>query len=391
MKPLVILGSGLAGYSVAREWRKLDRDTPLLIITTDDGSFYSKPMLSNALSLKKTPAALANADAAAMASQLDATILTHRRVAAIAPSTREIVLHARAGGPLERFGYARLVLALGAEPRRAQLAGDGAGDVLCVNDLGDYRRFRDTLDGCRSVAILGAGLVGCEFANDLVASGYIVSVIDPAATPLARLLPEAAGQVLAQGLHESGICFHLGRSATAVRKREGGYVLAFADGGELEVDLVLSAIGLSPRVGLARAAGLEVNHGVCTDAWCRTSAPDIYALGDCAEMDGQFRPYVLPIMHAARALARTLAGDPQRVVFPVMPVSLKTPASPAVIAMPAQASGAWSVAFHPHDVRNSVRAICADPATGRTIGFALVGSAVSDKAPLLQEMSALPP
>ncbi len=108
-------------------------------------------------------------------------------------------------------------------------------------------------------------------------------------------------------------------------------------------------------------------------------------------MDGQIQPYVLPIMHAARALAQTLAGDPQRVVFPVMPVSLKTPASPAVIARPTDPSGAWTVVVHPQDVRNSVRAICADPATGRTIGFALVGSAVSDKAPLLQEMSALPP
>ncbi|KJK21407.1 hypothetical protein UB46_27245 [Burkholderiaceae bacterium 16] len=74
-----------------------------------------------------------------------------------------------------------------------------------------------------------------------------------------------------------------------------------------------------------------------------------------------------------------------------MPVSLKTPATPAVIATPTHPSGAWSIALHPHDVRNSIRAICTDPATGRTIGFALIGSAVNDKAPLLQEMSAPPP
>lgn len=391
MKPLVIIGSGLAGYSVAREFRKLDAATPLVIVTGDDGSFYSKPMLSNALSLKKTPASLANSDAIAMASQLNATILTQRQVAAIDASAREVLLHPCDTGHGERIGYARLVLALGAQPRRPHLGGDGAADILCVNNLDDYHRFRDALQGCRSVAILGAGLVGCEFANDLVTSGYIVSVIDPAATPLARLLPEAAGQVLAQGLHESGICFHLGRSAVAMHRREAGYVLTFADGGELESDLVLSAIGLSPRVRLAQAAGLDVGHGICTDAWCRTSVTDIYALGDCAEMEGAFHPYVLPIMHAARALARTLAGNPQRVVFPVMPVSLKTSASPAVIATPTHPSGTWSVALHPQDVRNSIRAICADTVTGRTIGFALVGSAVNDKAPLLQEMSAPSP
>jgi hypothetical protein len=87
--PLVIVGTGLAGYAVARELRKLDGDTPLVIVSRDDGSFYSKPSLSNALAMKKAPSELAGFDAQAMAAQLRAQIWTYRQVERIAHRTRD--------------------------------------------------------------------------------------------------------------------------------------------------------------------------------------------------------------------------------------------------------------------------------------------------------------
>jgi rubredoxin---NAD+ reductase len=379
--PVVIVGTGMAGYTVARELRKLDSTVPIVMISRDDGSFYSKPMLSNALAMKKEPQSLVSFDAMAMAAQLGAWIRVRQRVERILPAEHTLVVDNAL------VGYGKLVLATGADPRRLRLEGDGAGDVLSINDLDDYARFRLALTRCRSVAILGAGLIGCEFANDLAAAGYAVNLIDPAATPLARLLPQEVGEIFARGLDTGGIRFHPGRSVTRIDRLSDSYRLSFMEGEPIDADLVVSAIGLAPRTSLAAAAGLEIDQGIRTDAWCRTSAPDIYAIGDCAAIDGKVQPYVLPIMHAARALARTLAGEPTRVAFPVMPITVKTPASPAVVVTP-EGEGAWSIETAADAPAHAARAVCKDVASERPLGFALLGAAVDGKAALVKAMAA---
>lgn len=379
-QPVVIVGTGMAGYTVARELRKLDSTMPIVMISRDDGSFYSKPMLSNALAMKKEPQTLASFDAIAMAAQLGAWIRVHQHVERILPVEHTLIVDNAL------LGYSKLVLATGADPRRLKIAGDGAVDVMSINDLGDYTRFRLALTRCRSVAILGAGLIGCEFANDLAATGYAVSLIDPASTPLARLLPRDVGEIFARALDDGGIRFHAGRSVDRIDRLSDGYRLRFAEGEPIDADLVVSAVGLAPRTALAAAAGLEIDQGIRTDAWCRTSAPDIYALGDCAAIDGKVQPYVLPIMHAARALARTLAGQPTRVAFPVMPITVKTPASPAVVVTP-ESEGAWSIETAGDAAKHAARAVCRHAATERPLGFALLGAAIEGKAALLKAMT----
>jgi rubredoxin---NAD+ reductase len=384
-QPVVIVGSGLAGYTVARELRKLDRERAIVIVTQDDGSVYSKPTLSNALAMKKRPAALATADATAMAAQLNATVRTRQRVERILPDEHAVIV----GG--ERIRYRQLVLATGADARRPRLEGNGAHDVLSINDLADYARFRGALEHCRSVAILGAGLIGCEFANDLALAGYAVTLIDPADAPLSRLMPRETGDVFAAALRASGVRFLLGRGVVSIELRQPGYRVTLADGTPLDADLVVSAIGLAPRASLAAEAGIVVDQGIVTDATCRTSAPDVYALGDCAAHEGKVRPYVLPIMHAARALAKTLAGEPTRVAFPVMPVVVKTPAAPTVVVTPSHEDGAWRIEHDRESAPHVARAICAHPEHGATIGFALVGATPASKAELLGTLTAAAP
>ncbi|GJH05353.1 NAD(P)/FAD-dependent oxidoreductase [Paraburkholderia terrae] len=380
---IVIVGTGLAGYTVAREVRKLDANVPLVLISESDGCFYSKPTLSNALAMKKQPTELALFDASAMAMQLNACVLTHRSVERIVPDGREIVV----GG--EPLSYARLVLAIGADARRVPMQGDGTSDVLSVNSLADYVRFRERLQSAQSVAILGAGLIGCEFANDLALAGYRVSLVDPAAAPLSRLVPEPVGAALAAALERHGVRAHLGTSVTAITRSEQGYQLSCSDGERLAADLVVSAIGLAPRTALAADAGLAIDNGIRTDAWCRTSAADIYALGDCAAIDGKAQPYVLPIMHAARALARTLTVEPTRVDFPVMPITVKVPAAPTIIVPPAEA-GEWLFESADGVSPDRLRAVCEHPLDRRLLGFALLGEATTAKAELIKAMMAAP-
>jgi rubredoxin-NAD+ reductase len=374
--PVVIVGAGLAGFGVARELRKLDKEVPIRIVTTDSGAFYSKPNLSNALAWKKLPPQLIAAPREAIAAQLGIEILDRVRATAIVPDEHAL---ATSDG---RMDYGKLVLAVGAQPIRLPIEGSGAADILSINHLDDYAVFRARLDGKRRVAILGAGLIGCEFANDLAGAGFEVEVFDVAPQALGRLLPGQASAFFGAGLAAAGVRFHFGASIGRVDRHAGGYALIDFAGRLFEADLVLSAVGLRPETGLARAAGLTVNRGVAVDAALQSSAADVYAVGDCAEVQSLVLPFVLPIMQQARALAKTLAGTPTPVAYPAMPVVVKTPACPAVVCPPpAGREGAW----REEATDTGVRGIFAD-AAGKPLGFALVGSAVSEKQALAAGM-----
>jgi rubredoxin---NAD+ reductase len=380
MSGIVIIGTGLGGYTLAREFRKLDKDAPLTLVTADDGAFYSKPMLSNAFASNKDPDALISQSAEAMAGQLGARILTHRRVEAVDTEARTLRLDDG-----ETLGYDRLVLAVGAEPIRLSYEGDGADAVMSVNSRQDYARFREAIETVKRVALIGPGLIGCEFANDLRGSGREVDVIGPDTAPLGRLVPEGAGRALRRGLERAGIRFHLETVVERIARQDGGYRLTLSNGETVECGAVLSAVGLRPDTRLAKDAGLRVDRGVVVDEYLATSADGVYALGDCAQVAGLVLPFVMPIMHAARALAKTLTGDRTPVSYPAMPVVVKTPDHPVVVSPPApDAPGEWQM----ETVGDGVRALYRDGE--RLVGFVLTGQeAVKEKQALARQVPAV--
>ena len=377
-EPVVIIGSGLAGYTVAREFRKLDAETPVVILSADHGGFYSKPMLSNAYAQKKSADALLGKNADKVAEEFKAEVRAHARVTAIDPQRKQLTVNGAA------LSYGKLVLALGADPIRLPLPGNAAEAVLSVNDHDDYRRFREAIEGKKDVAILGAGLIGCEFANDLAGAGYKVHVIDLAPQVLGRLLPPESAAYMQRRLEAAGIVFHLGTTTQQVERSGKGVSLSLANGVTIAADAVLSAVGLRSRIALAETAGIKVNRGIVVDASLQTSCEDVYALGDCAEVEGKVLPFVMPIMQAARALAPTLAGNPTRVRYPAMPVVVKTPACQAVVSPPKPgAQGEWQV----EEGENGVKALF--QGGGKLLGFALLGSAVAEKNALSAQLPAV--
>ncbi|MDZ7583573.1 MAG: FAD-dependent oxidoreductase [Thiobacillus sp.] len=378
MQAIVIVGSGLAGYTLLKEIRKRDTVTPVTLVTADDGAFYSKPNLSNALAAGKTAAVLAGASAEKMAADLNARVLAHTRVTAIDTQGQRIRTE---HGELE---YGKLVLALGADPFPHGLAGSGAAGVLAVNDLADYAAFRSAIDGKNRITVLGGGLIGCEFANDLAHAGFAVDVVHLGSWPLERLLPVEAGQRLADSLAALGVRWHFGRSGKRVEQTANGYRVELDNGETIEADAVLSAIGLRPRTLLAQAAGIPVGRGIQTNGLLETGAANVYAMGDCAEVDGLNLPYVQPLMVQARALAATLAGTPTAVVYPAMPVMVKTPAHPVAVLPPRiGAAGSWKVECGD----TGICALHLDD-NGRLQGFALTGSETGRRNALAKEMAA---
>ncbi len=280
MNPLVIVGSGLAGYTLAREFRKLDPASPMVIVTRDDGRAYSKPVLSNALAAGREPSDIASADAQAMALQLNADIRCEASVSAF--DRKRAVLMTDRG----EIAYDRLVLAQGADPISLALGGDASMDVMSVNDLAGYTRFRHALAPGGRVVLLGAGLIGCEFANDLVASGHSVTVVDPAPLPLGRLLPAGVAQAFHDRLAQAGVRWQLGTVAERVdRAPDGSLRVTLARGVVLAADVVLCAVGLRARTALAArpssapyraatvAAGTRPISAMKSSAAIRAAAP----------------------------------------------------------------------------------------------------------------------
>lgn len=395
--PVVIIGTGLAGYNLAKEFRKLDLETPLLLITADDGRVYSKPLLSTAFGKKQTADALASAEPGAMAEQLNAEIRTHTRVSGIDPGHRRLWIGE------EAVYYRDLVLACGAEAVQVPITGDSAAvaKVFSVNDLQDYARFRAAVAENQRVLILGVGLIGCEFANDLRLGGVDVDLVAPCEQVMPTLVPAPIASAIQAGLESLGARFHLGQvlnrleSAPAESDSVERLQAHLSDGTVVVCDAVLSAIGLRPRLQLATAAGLQTNRGIVVDRTLRTSHANIYALGDCAEVDGLNLLYVMPLMTCARALAKTLAGlstatanapgQMTAVSYPAMPVLVKTPVCPLVVATPPLGQrGTWQVEGSGGDLRALCRAT-----DGTLLGYALTGSCVSEKLALNRQLPAL--
>ncbi|BEI34255.1 FAD-dependent oxidoreductase [Polynucleobacter sp. HIN5] len=377
IKPIIIIGSGLAAYTLIREYRKINAEHPITLVTQEAGDFYSKPMLSTAIASQKSAEQLVTSSAAKMAEQLNLVIHTHATVKQIDPAHQKISV-ALKDGQLVDIGYSQLVLTLGADQIRVPIDGDASEAILSVNDLYEYAEFRKRLDGKKKVVILGAGLIGCEFANDLAVGGYQVELVDLADQALSRLLPKLIAQALEQKLSDLNVIWHLGTSIQSVSHDGDQLQVMLTNGQIIHADLVLSALGLVPRIQLAKEAGILVHRGIVVNRQLETSIQNIYSLGDCAEVEGQVLPYVMPIMQAARTLAMVLARQDASLVYPAMPVMIKTPALPLIVSPPPiGSSGSWSI----NELENGMEGLFHNDQS-ELIGFALAGSATSQRATL---------
>jgi len=214
-------------------------------------------MLSNAFAQNKNPLSLVISSATEMAQQLGITLLANTEVLAVHRDRRKL------DTTVGTLDYDKLVFALGADPVQIPVQGDARQDIFSVNDLADYSRLRNALGNVKSIAIMGGGLIGCEFANDLAAAGYAVTVIDRGAYPLGSLVPQQAGSLLLEPLALLGVTWRLGTTVQRIDKAPKGYLLTLADDSNVQADLVISAVGLRPPNSACRECGLTVNRGNC--------------------------------------------------------------------------------------------------------------------------------
>jgi len=361
--PVIVVGTGLAGYNFAREYRKLNTTTPLIMITSDDGRMYYKPAISTGYHTNKSPDQLATATAEEMALELRAEIQTFTSIKSI--DAHNQLLETSNGN----LNYEKLVLATGARCIELPIAGDGLESIYSINNLMDYSAFRQAMEGKKHVLIIGGGLIGSEYANDLIQSGYEVTVVDPLPSVLSTLMPKAASDSVKNALANAGVQFHFETVVEKIENQATGVKATLASGNEVEADIVLSAVGVRPDLTLAKTAGLQTNRGIITDRSLKTSASNIYALGDCAEVDTHLLFYVAPLVEGAKKLASTINGEEQQVYYGTMPVIIKTTLFPVTVSPPPKTDGQWHI-----DIESStgVKALFKTP-EGELVGYALTG------------------
>ena len=369
-RDVVIIGAGLAGWHVIDAIRAKDKDIPITLITADSGDRYHKPMLTMAISQNKSASDLVRATGNDAAEAANINLLANTQVSDIDAASQQLYLvSANRSDPANTsyatISYDKLVLAMGAHPIFPQSLPEDL--VWHVNHIERFGQLQEKLaTGSQHVAIVGAGMVGTEIAEDLLKAGHEVTLIDLNDAPLSQMLPPKATARIAQAVKSQGINFLGSCQVSDVTRKDNGKLqvsyeplASAADSAtaqQLEpliVDHVIASTGLLVDDKLPAAAGVEFNRrtGIVVDATTlRTNASSIYAIGDCMSINGVACRYVAPLRAQAATIADDVLGHEHDGYEHKPPmIRLKNKAISVMVTGVPQAAGNWQVKTETED------------------------------------------
>jgi nitrite reductase (NADH) large subunit len=205
--------------------------------------------------------------------------------------------------------YDKLVIATGSVPFVLPVPGNNLAGVLTYRDLDDVNAMLLAAQSTAKAVVIGGGLLGLEAAAGLKARGMDVTAIHLMPTLMERQLDPAAGYLLQKAIEAKDIRVITKAETRAILGERKVEAVELADGRKIKATLVVMAAGIKPNAWLAKDAGLEVNRGIVVDAGMRSSDPDIFAIGECAEVGGHTYGLVAPLYEMARVAAARLSGD----------------------------------------------------------------------------------
>ncbi|MDE0802354.1 MAG: FAD-dependent oxidoreductase [Acidimicrobiales bacterium] len=277
MRDVVVVGGSIAGFMAASELRTGGFDGRIRIVADEPIHTYERPPLSKGVLAGDEAASTSWTAASDESLALD--WLLGERAMSLDPGGHRVVL-----GTGDELTYDGLVIASGATPRRLGGQPDLAG-VHVVRTLDDALGLRADLDaGADRVAVVGAGFIGAEVAATCRGRGHDVVLVEPLEQPLARVLGPEIGAIIADVHRAEGVDVRLGVGVDAIVGDERVESIRLSDGSEVDVDVVVVGIGVTPNTGWLDGSGLPVDNGVVADATCSV-APGIVACGDVARWD----------------------------------------------------------------------------------------------------------
>jgi 3-phenylpropionate/trans-cinnamate dioxygenase ferredoxin reductase subunit len=293
----IIVGASLAGAKAAETLRSEGFDGRLLLIGAEDERPYERPPLSKEYLRGEAEREKVYVHDGGFYAEHDIELQLGRRAVSLSTSRNELGLDDG-----ERLRYDRLLLTTGARPRRLAIPGSELDGVLYLRSVEDSDALRERLGRGGAVVVVGAGWIGAEVAASARQRGLEVTVLDPAAVPLERVLGPAVGAIYRDIHADHGTQMLLGTGVEAFEGETAVDRVRTSDGREVECDFVVVGIGVEPRTELAVQAGLAVDNGILVDEHLRTSAPAVFAAGDVANAHHPFYGERIRVEHWANAL-----------------------------------------------------------------------------------------
>ncbi|MFT4035283.1 MAG: molybdopterin-dependent oxidoreductase [Patulibacter sp.] len=319
---LVIVGGGPASVAVIEEAFKHrpPSDWSVTVLCGEERAPYDRIALSRALA--------PGGDARELAlkgeqwyRERGVRLALGRQVAVVDTADRHVICES--GG---RVPYDQLVIATGSSVAAPPILGLDLAGVVRLRTDRDADEIRERVDAGATVAIVGGGLVGLEAAAALVERGAFVTVIHGAGRLMDRQLDAGSARWLRRQLEARGIKSRIGSFADELLAHEGRVVgVKLKNGDVVPADLVILATGVSPRITVAARAGIATERGIIVDDQLRTSAPNVWAVGECAQHDGVVYGTWAPIAEQARVVAADLSGKPAGFRGRPQPTKLKVP------------------------------------------------------------------
>jgi NADPH-dependent 2,4-dienoyl-CoA reductase/sulfur reductase-like enzyme/nitrite reductase/ring-hydroxylating ferredoxin subunit len=303
---VVIVGAGPAGAVCAETLRRLGYQGPITLVADEPPGPVDRPNLSKDYLAGSAPEEWIPLRPPEFFAEQRIDLQLGDAAASLDVAAHRLTLTSG-----KALSYGALVLATGAEPRRLPVPGAEQPHVFLLRTLADSRAIIARAAGAKRAVVIGASFIGLEAAASLRARGLEVDVVGPEAVPLARVLGEPVGALVRQAHEAKGTRFHLGQQVQAI----GAHEVQLAGGASLPADLVVIGVGVAPRTALAQAAGLKVDNGIVVDGQLRTSAADVYAVGDVARYPDPRGGALVRIEHfvvaerQGQAVARILLGD----------------------------------------------------------------------------------
>ncbi|GLT14703.1 NADH:flavorubredoxin reductase NorW [Vibrio algivorus] len=381
--PIIIIGSGFAAYQLVKALRRSDKQAPITVITADDGHDYNKPDLSHVFTNKHNADALIRQTADNFAQDNEIVIYTQTKVETIDHHAQCVTTTKG-----DVLSYSKLVLATGASTFIPPMNGSAVKNVITLNSRIEYQAAQNKLDQAEHVLIIGAGLIGTELAMDLSTSGKTVSVVDPCNSIMQTLLPDAISAPLQQKLIQGGVKLYLNNTVQTLEQTDFGIEITLHSGEQFLVDSVISASGLKPNIHLAQQAGLTVDKGIIVNRQLQTSDSNIYALGDCAQIENKVLSYLQPTLLSANVLAKVLLQTESQTAtlkLPAMLVKVKTPNLPIQLAgHTGQSVQKWSIELD----KEGITARAFDD-SNNLVGFITTQNHMSNALKMLKTLPAL--
>jgi 3-phenylpropionate/trans-cinnamate dioxygenase ferredoxin reductase component len=297
MQTFVIVGASLAGAKAAETLRAEGFNGRVVLIGAESELPYERPPLSKDYLRGESERAGAYVHDADWYPQNDVELRLGTRAVGLDAGANEVELE---GG--ERVGYDALLLATGAEPRGLPIPGADLDRVHLLRTLGDSDALRATIAAGGRLVVVGAGWIGCEVAASARQKGMDVTVVEPLSVPLERVLGPELGAIYRDVHADQGVDLRLGSGVEAFEGAGRVERVRTSDGQTIDCAAVLVGVGVKPRVELAQAAGLDVGDGVLVDEQLRTSAPNVYAVGDIASHQHPFYGERVRVEHWGTAL-----------------------------------------------------------------------------------------